>query len=333
MKKIFNNKFVNWSIKILILVLLSWAIYAQVLGKDNLNELWAEFKNKCQTGNLYWLVGCLLLLPMNWVLETQKWRTLLSPVVDLPFWKSMQAILAGITVAIFTPNRVGEYGGRVLLVDSKHNWHAIVATFVGSISQIAALLTCGLFGLLYFAWRFLEVDTFVLGGITLIGVSLLGILFFSFYNIDLVVPFLKRIPYVNRFEKQLEFFQMLKEYSNRLLSKALILSFLRYLTYSTQFFLLLQFFGVNAPFLEALAGISTVFLVQTSIPLPPVTGLLTRGQVALFVWSFFGGNEISVLAATYSLFVINLILPALIGAVFILKTNVLKSLGYANESK
>jgi len=95
----------------------------------------------------------------------------------------------------------------------------------------------------------------------------------------------------------------------------------------------LQFFGVNAPFLEALAGISTVFLVQTSIPLPPVTGLLTRGQVALFVWSFFGGNEISVLAATYSLFVINLILPALIGAVFILKTNVLKSLGYANESK
>lgn len=333
MKQIFKNKFINWFIKITILVLLGWAIYAQVLGKDNLVDLWNEFKSKCATGNLNWLIGTLLLLPMNWILETQKWRLLLSPVVDLPFWKSFQAILAGITVAIFTPNRIGEYGGRVLLVEAKDNWHAIVATFVGSISQIAALLTCGLFGLLYFAWRFLEVEVFVLWSITLIGISLLGILFFSFFNIDLVVPFLKRIPYLNRFKKQLEFFQMLKKYSNQLLSKALALSFLRYLTYSTQFFFLLQFFGIDAPFLEALAGISTVFLVQTSIPLPPVTGLLTRGQVALFVWSFFGGNEISVLAATYSLFVINLILPALIGAVFILKTNVLKSLGYANESK
>ena len=103
-------------------------------------------------------------------------------------------------------------------------------------------------------------------------------------------------------------------------------------TYSVQFFFLLKFFGIDAPFLEALAGIATVFLVQTSVPLPPVMGLLTRGQVALFVWGFFGGNEISVLASTYSLFVINLVLPSLFGAVFILKTNVLKSLGYEKDN-
>ncbi|MEZ4951553.1 MAG: hypothetical protein R2784_19525 [Saprospiraceae bacterium] len=117
----------------------------------------------------------------------------------------------------------------------------------------------------------------------------------------------------------------------RELLRVLLLSFLRYLTFSIQFYLLLWFLGIEAPFLAALAGISTVFLVQTSIPLPPVLGLLTRGQVALFVWQFFGGNELSVLAATYSIFVINLLIPSLLGAVFIVQINVLKSLGYEND--
>ncbi len=331
MKKLLNNKAINWLIKGLILLLLFWAIYAQVLGKDNLKNLWQEFQKQVREGEIIWLILTIVFLPINWLLETQKWRVLLSPVVKLPLWRSFKGIMAGVTVSIFTPNRVGEYGGRVLLVDPKHNWHAVVATLVGSLSQLAALLTCGLIGLLYFAWRFLEVEPMVLQVVLLFGVSLLGLLFFSFFNIDLVIPVVKRIPLVQRFKKQLKFLKVLKKYSTKLLSKALGLSFLRYLTYSVQFFFLLQFFGIDAPFLEALAGIATVFLVQTSVPLPPVLGLLTRGQVALFVWGFFGGNEISVLAATYSLFVINLVLPSLIGAVFILKTNVLKSLGYESD--
>jgi len=312
-------------------LLLLWAIYAQVLGKENLKALWQEFQKQVREGEIIWLILTIVFLPINWLLETQKWRVLLSPVVKLPLWRSFKGIMAGVTVSIFTPNRVGEYGGRVLLVDPKHNWHAVVATLVGSLSQLAALLTCGLIGLLYFAWRFLQVEPMVLQVVLLFGVSLLGLLFFSFFNIDLVIPVVKRIPLVQRFKKQLKFLKVLKKYSSKLLSKALALSFLRYLTYSVQFFFLLRFFGINASFFEALAGISTVFLLQTSIPMPPIFGLVARGPVAVYVYGFFGGNEISILAATYSLFVINLVLPSLIGAVFILKTNVLKSLGYESD--
>lgn len=331
MKKLLTSTQLNWLIKGIVLFLVCWAIYAQVLAKDNLNELWIEFKLQCREGEIIWLIMTLILLPINWLLETQKWRVLMSPVTNLPLWRSFRAILAGVTVSIFTPNRVGEYGGRILMISPRYNWHAVVATFVGSLSQLTALLTCGLIGLLYFSWRFLEVDVLVLQGVFLLGASLLGLMLFSFFNIDLVIPFFKRIPLLKPFKKRLRFLRVLKKYSVSLLSKALLLSFLRYLTYSVQFFFLLRFFGIPAPFLEALAGIGTVFLVQTSVPLPPVMGLLTRGQVALFVWKFFGGNEISVLASTYLLFVINLVLPALLGAVFILKTNVLKSLGYESD--
>jgi len=56
-----------------------------------------------------------------------------------------------------------------------------------------------------------------------------------------------------------------------------------------------------------------------------------RGEVALFVWGNFCDNELSILASTFSLWVINMIIPALIGIFFIMNINVLKSLGYASK--
>ena len=71
--------------------------------------------------------------------------------------------------------------------------------------------------------------------------------------------------------------------------------------------------------------------MQTSIPLPPVVGLLARGPVALKVWSTFHDIPIDILSATFTLFIINLTIPAVIGAGFILQTNVMKSLGYQDK--
>ena len=50
-------------------------------------------------------------------------------------------------------------------------------------------------------------------------------------------------------------------------------------------------------------------------------GLLARGEVALKIWGLFTHNDLSILAATFSLWVINLIIPAFIGLVFILQAN------------
>jgi hypothetical protein len=73
-------------------------------------------------------------------------------------------------------------------------------------------------------------------------------------------------------------------------------------------------------------------LLQTAIPLPPIVGLLARGEVALKIWGISSQNDLSILAATFTLWVINLIIPALIGLVFILRLNFLKSLGYQQKS-
>jgi len=112
---------------------------------------------------------------------------------------------------------------------------------------------------------------------------------------------------------------------------ALLYATMRYGVYTFQYYLMLRFYGIDAPVLAALSGIATIYLMQTSIPVPPLFGLFARGEIALFVWGFFSTNELNILAASFTLFLINLSIPALLGSVFIVQTNVMKSLGYEND--
>ncbi|MFK7935479.1 MAG: lysylphosphatidylglycerol synthase domain-containing protein [Saprospiraceae bacterium] len=323
----------NILIKILIVALLLVAIYFQVFARENAFDLWLTFKSRFTTAHLPYLLIVILLVPINWGFETYKFRTLIRDFSDLNFWQTYRSILAGITVSLFTPNRIGEVGGRVLLVKPENNWKAVVATMVGSLSQLIVLLSVGFLGAIYFVFNFVQADfkgvEWMLAG----GVILVGILIYGFFNLKKLIPLAQKLPYYNWFKKRFKDLKVLLHYNHQQLFIALLFSLFRYLTYSFQYFLMLHFFGIEVPFAAAISGIATIFLLQTSIPLPPVVGLLARGEIALGVWGIFSALSLNILAASFSLFVINLTLPALIGAFFITKINVLKSLGYGKENK
>ncbi len=326
-----KKKFLNLALKLLITALLGWAIYHQVFAKQQVDELWASLVQHFTFPNLLWMLAVLLLAPLNIALESLKWRQLIGGFSKLNRWQTFKAVLAGTTIAIFTPNRVGEYGGRVLFVEEGQGWKAVIATMVGSLAQLLALLSVGLLGGVYFSLKFLEPAPYLMPVSMSLGAAFLGLLFFAYFNIDVVVTLARRVPLIERFKKPLRHLTVLRHYHRRELGLALGLAFLRYLTYATQYYLLLQFYGVPAPWLLGMAGIATIFLVQASVPLPPAMGLLARGEIALFVWGFFTQNHVDILAATFSLFVINIVVPALLGLVFIVQVNILKSFGLENK--
>jgi len=330
-KKPRSRKWIEWLIKLLVVAGLSWVIYKQIISRDNIDELWTTFLDSMNWSAVGWLIGAVLLIPINWAFETCKWQVLIREIEKLSFWKMYKAILAGVTFSVFTPNRIGEYAGRVLFVKPENNWKAVVATLVGSFSQLLVLLSAGLIGLIFFIYTFLELETYVLQGILFLGLALVALMSFCFYNIDLVVPIAKRLPMADYLRRYVKHVNVLRNYNSRELSKVIAFAFLRYTVYSMQYYLMLRFFGIEVALLTGLACIATIFLLQTSIPLPPLMGLFMRGEVALFVWGSFCSNELSILASTFSLWIINMIFPALLGAIFIVNINVLKSLGY--ESK
>ena len=67
----------------------------------------------------------ILLMPINWSLETWQWLRLMRYKSPLSFRKAFSCVLAGISVSMFTPNRVGEFAGRLLLLSSNRRSEVI----------------------------------------------------------------------------------------------------------------------------------------------------------------------------------------------------------------
>ena len=325
MPPISRNRLIDLGLKLVLLCLLAWVIYQQVFAELSWQQIREALSNEEKPVQWAWLVLVILLIPVNWMLETFKWLSLLPRRTGLGFWESFRAVLAGVAVSLVTPNRIGEYAGRVLLVQRRQRWNAVLATLVGSIAQMLVLLTGGLVGLLIYGGDRLDFSRqqYILLLICLCLILLLG--FYTFFNIRRFAVFIRRIS--RRF-KVFRHLLRIGAYRPRVLARALRWAAGRYLTYVFQYLFILHFFGVEPPFLVGFAGIATIYLIQTSVPLPPVVALFARGEIALLIWGPYSESPVSVLAASMGLFILNLVVPALLGAVILVQINVLKSLGY-----
>lgn len=325
-----TKRILNTLVKIIVASLLLSTIYNEVVQNKDTPMIFAELQKQLTPNKWHYLFFTLLLMPINWLLESLKWQQLIQPLTQekMPITKAIKAILAGITISLFTPNRIGEYGGRILQLEARNNWNGIIATVVGSISQIIVLFSMGLIGGIYFTLSVYDVAPSVLLSSIIIGIGIIGILLLVYFNIDLVIPIVKRIPLGKWRTPVYKQLIVLRFFQRQHLLYALFFAFLRYLTYSLQYVLLLLLFEITAPAPILFAGVSTIFLVQTGIPMPLLFSLLVRSKLALTIWSPFSDNHWGILATTFGLFVINLSIPALLGLGIIVNINVVKSLGY-----
>ncbi len=318
-------------LRFVIVIVLAYVIYDQILIREDAAELWHTFIASLHQSNPIYLVAVLVLMPINWLLESKKWQLLSAGFEKQTLFQSLKTVLGGVVFSLFTPARVGEYGGRVLFVKPENNWRAVAATLVGSLSQLIVVMFLGGFGLILFSQHIALVAEFPRLSMIFFWLAIVLTGLFFFFNIDIVINLVKRITFLSRFKGVIKAVRVVKQYGKKILLKAIGISFVRYMVYSLQYLLLLYFFGINVPVLDAVSGISSIFFIQTGIPLPPIWDLLARGEIAIQFWGIFGANKISILAATFGLWVINLILPSLVGIWFIVRINVLKSIGYGQE--
>ena len=347
-----RKKLIVTIFKVLLASLLFVLLYYQLFRGDKIRlpELYIQIKACLSWYNLPLVLGVIFLMPINWALETKKWLKLMERIEVLPFGKAFKAILAGLTFSLFTPNRIGEYGGRILMVSDGNRVKSVFATLVGSFSQWIVLFCSGFLGLGIFM-IFQQKELGLSHGLLFLGIALLvalGIfLLIAYFNLPWIIHLTKKMRWsyawlgkIFKAEKKsgqwlrakfqwlrgglLKIQQNIFLYYNRKeLSLALLFSFLRYATYSIQYMLLLYFFGSSLTVLEHILGIVIIYLLQTGIPVPPSTGLLMRGNIALGVFGFFVGTSANltmpILAATFALWLINVVLPAIVGLFFIVR--------------
>lgn len=325
-----QRRYVQWFPvgKVLLVGLLMLGIYYQINRNNNLTTIFNEFLSSIRERDASYLCLALGLVPINLAFETLKWLQFTRFFCNMSFRRAYGAVLAGTSFAIFTPNRVGAYGGRWLLAKANQRSGIIVSMLLSSYCQWIVLFLGGLVGFSWFAFNHLQWQLYLMLVLIMTGVVVSLILLLLFWQIGRVLPIIGKCGFKKWERRWLRHLIMLRSMSLKVQLQALQWAALRFVTYSFQYWLLLQFFGIKVTLWEGLAGIWSIFLIQMGVPLSSGLALLARGEIAVFVWRHFGANELSVLSATFGLFVINLVLPALFGAILLLKRNDLKSLNY-----
>ena len=305
-------------LKVGLVVGLLTLIYIQVFERNDIQDLMNVFTASWTAKSFLYLTATLILMPINWALEAIKWKKIVSGFRKLSFYESMQSILAGVSVGIITPARIGEYAGRFYMMEKEDRWKTIYSTFIGSLAQNIITGVIGIIGAAYLLNYSVVMNPYIAS--SLFFISSLGILLglLVYFKIGMLQPIVNIIP-IKRVVRLMDVHsQFLKEITPKLLNEVLSLSFLRYMIYSLQYLLILYFFGIEVPFLEALSVISLLFLIQSGLPLPPLIGIIARGEIALTLWTFYSDNSLGILATSLSIWIINLLIPALIGLIYVI---------------
>ena len=150
---------------------------------------------------------------------------------------------------------------------------------------------------------------------------------------DLIFHLVSKFRLPAFFERGKKHLKLLTNYSNKRLMKALLLALLRYLVFCIQFILILHFFGLEVPAIWTFWGVTIIYLFHTGIPLPPFVDVIARSELALILWENYHPNELSVVSASFSIWMINLVIPAIVGLIAIENINVIKSIRYDQNEK
>ena len=324
------SKTYNILIRFGILVLTFYYLYDQLFYKHNLPSFWEHFGALTEeTSFRILLLSVLLLLPINLLLESYKWKIMIVKLEEVSLWNSMKAVLAGISVSMFMPNRVGDYLGRVFILKKANRIQATLITMLGSLAQFLTTILFGTVAFVIFTHKLLIqyhlMNHLIYTGIILSALMVMAFLIFAYLNFSAFSMILKRISgklYL-KIERYVKIFAW---YDAQLLLKVLLLSILRYLVFSFQFFILLRMFEIKISYPQAMIIISMIYLVMSVIPTIALSELGVRGSVSLYVFGvFFGASTLpgytidEIVAASSVLWFLNLAIPAILGLFFIFK--------------
>lgn len=309
--------------KLLIAAIAFWFVYKKISAQKDADEYFLQLKEAFgQSHTMVLLVIVLVLMFFNWITEALKWKLMIDKIEKITLFRSLEAVCSGLTISIFTPNRIGEYAGRVFHLDKANKIQATLITVIENVSQLLATLLIGSVSSIYYfsVYEELSFSLSFLFITILLTVSFISIL--GFFNIRFLENVIMRIRFMKKWQPT---FHILSEYSLTELLKVFCLALFRYFIFVLQFYLLIRMFGGDTTFIPSFIMIAMTYLVITIVPSMTLVEFGIRGAAATYFFSRITLDVLPVLNAVFSLWLINLAIPALAGAIFMLNFRIGKN--------
>lgn len=260
--------------------------------------------------HIVWLLIFFLLWVANMFFEIKKWQLLISPFKKITLRQSLIQYLAGCFTAVGSPGRVAEPGGRMVLLDRHLRVNALLMTTAGGIMQNVVIMLAGLVVILITGLpeslsviQNKQLDIIV----ALLCFCIVFVLLLSVFKIKLRSIWLQ-----------------CKEAKGRFLLKVFVLTFIRYVVYTIQLYVLFQLLNVHLSFSNYLLLSPLYFLTITVIPSFLLADVGIRGSAALLVFRHSDIQTPVLLFCILCLWLFNVVLPALVGGWVIYRQKVYK---------
>ena len=307
---------------------LFYSLYKQIRNQPHLYESLELIRNAPfgKEAFKFWMV--VVLLFFNWGFEALKWQYLTIPLERISFLKAFKSVLSGVTLSINTPNRIGEYGGRIIYLKEGNRLKGISLSIAGSISQLIITLLMGCIALFILLVFYLGKDQEMMGlskfwieiflWISLI-VTFLILLFF--FKMAWLVRLIEKLPPAR---KLIPYIKVLGQFENKILLRLLFISFVRFTIFVFQYLLLLKSLNVEIEWFTGLLLLSVLFLVMAIVPSFAIADIGIRGQVSIALLGMYNSNTIGILATIFGIWILNLFIPAVVGSLMILSVRLNK---------
>jgi hypothetical protein len=272
----------------------------------------------------FWAVFVLMII--NWGIEARKWQVLLLPLEKLSLGRAFKAILSGVAFAMNTPNRIGEYGGRVLYISEGKRIRAVSLTIAGSFSQLIITLFFGVIGIwmlrdLFLSNEYISSFSIWLKFLEVILIFITVICLMIYFRISWIIKGVERLPGAGIFVQHIS---VLEDLSVTILLRVLSLSVVRFIVFIVQYNLLLEVMHVEAGWWQGFWLVSVLFLWLAIWPTIALLELGLRWEYSILLFSMVSKNTVGIYAVATGIWFINLVLPALAGSLFMLGIRIFK---------
>jgi uncharacterized membrane protein YbhN (UPF0104 family) len=302
------NRFSRFWVIVILLASITFLVY-KLATYTNYNLLLHELKSM-PLQNFAWLLFTFFLLPLNWLTESIKWKIIVSETQEISLKNALKSVLAGFSTGFITPNRVGDFVGRILFLNQINQKTGIILSLINSLTQNIVIALFGIpAALLFFAksdnQSQISLNYFILVSIILI----LLILFYIFFP---------RISRKIKSEKIGLFIKGINNYSYQKQLNIILFGVIRFVIFSVQFYAMLCFFGVQINVYEAFIAIPANYLFVTFTPSAGFSEPIIRSSYAAFFVGEFSPQTLGIILSGTGIWLINYVISMIVGNIFII---------------
>lgn len=256
---------------------------------------------KAQLSKKFWLFCLVSLMSiLNWMFEILKWQKLVQNIANITYKQAFIQSLSSHSLSLVSPFKTGDYVFKTFFYAPHYRIKLLILNGLGNFCQMIVTIIFGTIGILMLMFFFGNITPFIPAKILLtLGLGAV-FLYFSIYY------FQKNGKFQN-WKAKLSFI------SKKSMIEVSILSTLKYLIFSHQFYFLIDLLGVELPYLQTISVIFSVYLASSLLPIFTLFDFVIKGSIAVFLFSKYGVNETIVLATTTVMWFLNFIFPAIVG--------------------